>query len=117
MEIYKQQARDSIDAAIAQRLLREHAQAERVRNKQARPVTAFPPFKLEESSPTDPSPSTIPQITQDNDYDSTPTSNKATRNSDTHTRLHAPMYGNPRLQGSIHTATSRLKEVSDAIPV
>ena len=75
MEIYKQQARNSIDGATAQTVLREHAQAERVRNKQARPVTAFPLFELEESSPTDPSPSTTPQNTQDDDYDSTPAAN------------------------------------------
>ena len=75
MEIYKQQVRDSINAATAQRVLRERTQAERVRNEQARSVTAFPPFELEESSPTDPSPSTIPQITQDNNYDSTPAAN------------------------------------------
>ncbi len=37
LEIYKQQARDSIDAATAQRVLRQRAQDERVRNEQAQP--------------------------------------------------------------------------------
>ena len=75
MEIYKQQARDSIDAATAQRVLRERARAQRVLNEQAEPVTVSPLFEAEGSSPTAPPPSAIPQITQDDDHDSPPASN------------------------------------------
>ena len=76
MEIYKQQARDSIDAATAQRVLRQRAQDERVRNEQIiQPVTVSPQFELEVSDHTDQPPAAIPQITQDEYHESTPASN------------------------------------------
>jgi len=56
MEIYKQQARDWIDAGTAQRVLREHAQAESVNNEQAQPVTAFPAVRGRRQHPRLPYP-------------------------------------------------------------
>ena len=76
MVIFKQQARDAIDAATAQRVLMERAQAQRVATEalpqaQASPT---PTFQVEDDNERAPSPHEIPQITQD-EYDSPPAAN------------------------------------------
>ena len=92
MVIFKQQVRATNNAATAQRVLREHAQAERVieEDRQAkeaqtsRTPTSFPPipaispsFELEEPNDIPASPQGIPQITQDDsdDYNDSPAAN------------------------------------------
>ena len=76
MMIFKQQARDSIDAATAQRVLMERAQAQRVGTEpQPQTQTApTPTFQVEADDGDDaPSPQAIPQITQA-EYNSPPAS-------------------------------------------
>jgi len=87
MIIFKQQEREANDAATAQRVLREHAQAERVIEEerqendtpepaQAR-ITSPPIFEHEETNDSLALPQGIPQITRDeyNDYNAPPSSN------------------------------------------
>ena len=69
MVIFKQQARDSIDAATAQRVLRERAQTQRVVTE-AQPqaqASPTPTFQVEDDDDSAPRPQAIPQITQDED--------------------------------------------------
>jgi hypothetical protein len=76
MMIFKQQARDSIDAATAQKVLMERAQAQRVATEpqpQAQ-VSPTPTSQVENEDDNAPSPQAIPQITQD-EYDSPPAAN------------------------------------------
>jgi hypothetical protein len=87
MVIFKQQAHAAKDAATAQRVLWECAQAERVikkerqvhvaqETKQAQ-VTALPTFEIKEPNDIAESPQGIPQITQDkyNKYTTPPSAN------------------------------------------
>jgi hypothetical protein len=88
MEIYKQQARATRDAATAQRVLREQAQAERVveeKCQQQQAATAptvqaedqaapAPTFQVEDENNTATAPQAIPQIAKD-EYDSPPSAN------------------------------------------
>ncbi len=77
MMIFKQQARDSIDAATAQRVLMDRAQAQRVVTEpQPQAQTApTPTFQVEDDDGDNaPSPQAIPQITQDK-YNSPPAAN------------------------------------------
>ena len=84
MIIFKQQAHEANDAATAQRVLREHAQAERVIEEeqqesdtpepaQAR-ITLPPIFEHNETNDSPALPQGIPQITQDeyDDYNAPP---------------------------------------------
>ena len=69
MVIFKQQAWDSIDAATAQRVLRERAQTQRVVTE-AQPqaqASPTPTFQVEDDDDSAPRPQAIPQITQDED--------------------------------------------------
>ncbi len=65
LEIYKQQARATRDAATAQRVLRERAQVERVIHKehQQQAAPSYPQFELEHTSNTPTLPGIL-QITQ-----------------------------------------------------
>jgi hypothetical protein len=84
MVIFKQQACAANDAATAQRVLRECAQAQRVINQKRQATTAqepaqaqvteHPTFEIEEPNDTAIAPQGIPQITQDK-YDSPPSAN------------------------------------------
>ena len=76
MMIFKQQARDSIDAATAQRMLMERAQAQRVVTEPQPQAHASPTptFQVEDDDNHAPSPPRIPQIAQD-EYDSSPAAN------------------------------------------
>ncbi len=88
MEIYKQQAQATRDAATAQRVLRERAQAERVieeecQRQQAATASTVqaedqaapaPTFQVEDENNAATAPQAIPQITQD-EYDSPPSAN------------------------------------------
>jgi hypothetical protein len=75
LEIFKQQARATRDAATAQRVLRERAQAERVIHKehQQQAAPSYMQFELECTCNTPTLPSK-PQIAQDN-QDSSPSAN------------------------------------------
>jgi hypothetical protein len=88
MEIYKQQARATRDAATAQKVLREWAQAERViednhqrQQEAAAPkvqtqehASPVPTFQVEDDNMTAPAPQAISHITQA-EYDSPPSAN------------------------------------------
>jgi hypothetical protein len=68
MEIYKQQARATGDAATAQRVLRERAQAERVIKEECQQDQAAPSprFQVDDGNNIAPVQQAIPQIMQDN---------------------------------------------------
>ncbi len=84
MAIYKQQARATRDAATAQRVLRECAQAERAIKEEQQThvqqesvqeqVIPSPSFEIKDNNNTANTPQSIPQITQ-NKHDSPPSAN------------------------------------------
>ncbi len=76
MEIYKQQAQATRDAATAQRVLRERAQAERVIKEECQQDQAAPSptFQVDDGNNIAPAQQAIPQITQD-EYNSSPATN------------------------------------------
>jgi hypothetical protein len=79
MIIFNQQARAANDAATTQRVLREHAQAERVNKEECQisvqvQVTPLPSFKIKENNDIAHTPQGIPQITQDKN-DAPPSAN------------------------------------------
>jgi hypothetical protein len=79
MVIFKQQARAANDAATAQRVLREQAQAERLIKEEHQilaqaQVTPLSRFKIKENNDTAHTPQGIPQITQDK-HDTPPSAN------------------------------------------
>ncbi len=84
MVIFKQQARAAKDAATAQRVLRERAQAEKVIKEEQQmhiqqesvqeQVIPSPSFEIKDSNDTANTPQSIPQITQDK-HDSPPSAN------------------------------------------
>ncbi len=76
MEIYKQKARATRDAATAQRVLRERVQAERVSKEECQQDQAAPSptFQVDDGNDIAPAQQAIPQIAQD-EYDSSPAAN------------------------------------------
>jgi hypothetical protein len=84
MGIFKQQAHATRDAATAQRVLRERAQAGRVIKEEQQmhvqqesvqeQVIPSPSFETEDNNDTANTPQSIPQITQDK-HDSPPSAN------------------------------------------
>ncbi len=76
MEIYKQQARATRDAATAQRVLRECAQAERVSKEECQQDQAAPSptFQVDDGNDIALAQQAIPQIMQD-EYNSSPAAN------------------------------------------
>jgi hypothetical protein len=119
MEIYKQQARATRDAATAQRVLRECAQAERVIKEECQQDQAAPSpsFQVDDGNKIVPTQQATPQITQDK-YDSSPAANTLQQCKIwTLTGFHAPIHGNPRIHGTIHTATGSFKKLPTTIPM
>jgi hypothetical protein len=79
MVIFKQRVRAANDAATAQRVLREQAQAERLIKEECQilaqaQVTPLPSFKIKENNDIAHTPQGIPQITQDKN-DAPPSAN------------------------------------------
>jgi hypothetical protein len=79
MVIFKQQVHAANDAATAQRVLREQAQAERLIKEERQllaqaQVTPLPSFKIEENKNIVRTPQGIPHITQDKN-DAPPSAN------------------------------------------
>jgi hypothetical protein len=94
MVIFKRLAHAANDTATAQRVLREHTQAQRVINQNRQATTVQEPaqaqvtehhtFKIEELNDTTIAPQGIPQITQDK-YDSPPSANSRQQQQETRT--------------------------------
>jgi hypothetical protein len=96
MVIFKQQACSANDAATAQRVLRERAQAQRVIAQKFQATTAqepaqaqvteHPTFEIKEPNDTTIAPQGVPQITQD-EYDSPPSANILQQQQETRTLM------------------------------
>jgi hypothetical protein len=130
MEIYKIQAEKATCEARTQRVLREQAQAQRVKEQQlaaeqqASPLTtptSFPNLEVDLYLDTD-----IgllrgtPIISQDEDDDtSSPAANTRQKNSDTYlnSRLHATHDGDTRLHGPILPTASSVTNLLITIPL
>ncbi len=123
MVIFKQQVRAANDAATAQKVLRERAQAQRVIDQKHQALTAqepaqaqvteHPTFEIKEPNDTTIAPQGIPQITQE-EYDSPPSANTRQQQQETRTFTQEFMLQCMEIPGykaPFHSKTSSIKTV------